>query len=248
MKEDKPIFFVIFRLMRLFLILLTFVSLLACSITQPRSQAEKIVDAAIIAHGGLEHWQSLQEMKFRKKTWLYRSDNSLEKYSDEVHTLRTGATLEGSIKPYDTKNNDYSISFANGKGVKNTNEGAVDGTKAFLASHFVVNQPFKLLDPGLKLTYLGIDTLAGKESVDVIKAEYGAEDDDTWWFYFDRENSVLLATLIYHAPTYAFVVNENIELIDGILWNTKRTTYRTDSLRNIEYIRAKFEYSEISAF
>jgi hypothetical protein len=248
LKEDKPIYFVIFRLMRLLLILLTYVSLIACSITQPRSQAEKIVDAAIIAHGGLEHWQSLHEMKFRKKTWLYRSDNSLEKHSDEIHTIRTGTTLEGTIEPYDTKNNDYSISFANGKGVKNTNQGTVDGTKAFLASHFVVNQPFKLLDPGLKLTYLGIDTLADKEPVDVIKAEYGAEDDDTWWFYFDRENNVLLATLIYHAPTYAFVVNENIELIDGILWNTKRTTYRTDSLRNIEYIRAKFEYSEISAF
>ena len=64
-------------------------------------------------------------------------------------------------------------------------------------------------------------------------------------FYFDTESHVLLATLIYHAPTYAFVDNEKMEMIDGMLWNTERTTYRTDSLRNVEYVRAEFVYSEM---
>ena len=233
-------------MMKYIVYLILMLSLICCQQSTSNNPATQIVKASIDAHGGLDRWQSIQEMKFRKKTWLYRSDNSLEKYSDEIHTLRTGFELEGSIIPYNPKKRDYSINFANGKGVKTTSEGTVDGTNAFLASHFVVNQPFKLLDPGIKLTYLGKDTLDGKDPVNVIKAEYGSVDDDIWWFYFDQENSVLLATLIYHAPTYAFVANENIELIDGILWNTKRTTYRTDSLRNIEYIRAKFEYSEIN--
>ena len=99
-----------------------------------------------------------------------------------------------------------------------------------------------MLDPGIELTYLGVDTLDNREPVDVVKAYYGSKEDDIWWFYFDQENHVLLATLIYHAPTYAFVVNEEIVEVDGFLWNTRRTTYRTDSQRNIKFIRAKFEY------
>ena len=219
--------------------------LFACELDKPKTEAERIVEASIHAHGGLAYWKSLETIQFRKKTWLYHEDNSLEKYSDELHTLHQKDTLFGQIASYDQSAQNYKVQFANGKGEKISNGKSSDGTNAFLASHFVVNQPFKILDPGVELSYLGVDTLDGRQAVDVVKAFYGDKDDDVWWFYFDQVNHVLLATLIYHAPTYAFVVNEEIQEVDGLLWNTRRTTYRTDSLRNIQYIRAKFEYSEI---
>jgi len=194
----------------------------------------------------LAYWESIETLQFRKKTWLYNSDNSLEKYSDELHTLHQADTLNGVIRPFDTKDKSYLIQYENGIGKRFLPDTIIDGTNAFLASHFVVNQPFKILDPGVELSYLGVDTLDDRKPVEVVKAYYGEEKDDVWWFYFDQDNHVLLATLIYHAPTYAFVVNEEIQEIDGLLWNTRRTTYRTDSLRNVQYIRAKFEYGEIT--
>lgn len=220
---------------------------MACTPNMQHSMAEKIVLASIEAHGGMDTWKQIETMQFRKKTWLYKADNSLERYSDELHTIHQKDSLRGVIRPYDTSDKSYLIQYENGRGKRVTTNKQTDGTNAFLASHFVVNQPFKILDPEAELSYVGKDTLDGRRPVEVVKTQYKKEGADTWWYYFDAESHILLATLIYHAPTYAFVVNEKIEEINGILWNTRRTTYRTDSLRNVQFIRAKFEYSEISS-
>ena len=192
----------------------------------------------------MEHWQNLETLKFKKKTVLYNADGSIERSSLERHTLHQKDTLHGQIVSIDP-NQKYTTRFSDMEGQKIMADTVLDGTNAFLSSHFVVNQPFKMLDPGVELSYLGVDTLANGKVVDVVKAYYGSEEDDVWWFYFDTESHVLLATLIYHSPTYAFVDNEKMEMIDGMLWNTERTTYRTDSLRNVEYVRAEFVYSEM---
>ncbi len=206
-------------------------------------KALAVVNQSIEAHGGLDHWKNIETLKFRKETKLFLADGSIEKDVNEIHTLHQKDTLHGSIVNLDTiAANKYTTTFADGKGIKKMNSGTTDGTNAFLSSHFVVNQPFKLLDPGVQLSYLGRDTLANSKIVDVVKAYYGDPSDDVWWFYFDIQSHVVLSTLIYHAPTYAYVDNEVIEEVDGILWNLKRTTYRTDSLRNIEFVRAKFVY------
>lgn len=231
--------------MKYWAILLSLIILSTCTNEKGSTdKARKIVDIAIEAHGGMEHWQNLETLKFKKKTVLYNADGSIERSSLERHTLHQRDTLHGEIVSIDPDKK-YTTRFSDMKGLKVMPDTTVDGTNAFLSSHFVVNQPFKMLDPGVELSYLGLDTLANDKVVDVVKAFYGAEEDDVWWFYFDMESHVLLATLIYHAPTYAFVDNEKIEKIDGMLWNTERTTYRTDADRNVEYVRAEFVYSEI---
>ena len=231
--------------MKYWAILISLIALVSCaSESTTKDKARHIVDLSIEAHGGMEHWQNLKTLKFKKNTVLYNADGSVERSSLERHTLHQRDTLHGEIVSIDP-NQKYTTRFADGKGEKVMADTIVDGTNAFLSSHFVVNQPFKMLDPGVDLSYLGLDTLANGKVVDVVKAFYGSKEDDVWWFYFDVEGHVLLATLIYHAPTYAFVDNEKIEMIDGMLWNTERTTYRTDSKRNVEFVRAEFVYSEI---
>lgn len=231
--------------MKYWVLLITLIALVSCGADQiDTSKAKQIVDLAIEAHGGMEHWKNLETLQFTKKTVLYHADGSIERSSLERHTLHQRDTLHGQIVSIDPAQK-YTTRFADGKGQKVMADTTVDGTNAFLSSHFVVNQPFKMLDAGVELSYLGLDTLANAKVVDVVKAFYGTEEEDVWWFYFDVESHVLLATLIYHAPTYAFVDNEKIEMIDGLLWNTERTTYRTDSLRNVEFVRAEFVYSEI---
>jgi len=229
----------------LIIFILVLLILASCQSVRSEDKADQIVQSAITAHGGMDYWKSIKTLRFRKKTILLRADGSIEKDLDEIHELHQKDTLYGHIHPVDTSEN-YSIEFANGIGKRITSTDTTDATAAFLASHFVVNQPFKLLDPNVKITYEGKDTLENSSVVEVIKAYYGSPDDDVWWFYFDEKTYRVLATLIYHAPTYAYVVNDKIEEIDGLLWNTKRTTYRTDSLRNIQFVRAKFEYEVYS--
>lgn len=230
--------------MRSYYYLLFATCLISCAESGADSKAMQIVEAAIEAHGGWMHWKNLETLSFSKETVLYLSDGSVERHNQERHTLHQRDTLHGQIVSTDP-DQAYEIRFADHKGEKHSPDTIVDGTNAFLSSHFVVNQPYKLKDPGLDLSYLGIDTLSEGKVVDVVKAYYGTEEEDVWWFYFDVDTHVLLATLIYHAPTYAFVVNEKIEEFDGMLWNTKRTTYRTDSLRNVQFVRATFVYSDI---
>ncbi len=233
--------------MKYWTILISLVLFASCTVEHaknPNHKARQIVNLSIEAHGGMDYWKNLETLKFKKKTILYNADGSIERSSIERHTLHQKDTLYGEILSLDP-NQQYTTRFADKKGQKITPDTILDGTNSFLSSHFVVNQPFKMLDPGVELTYIGIDTLANGKAVDVVKAYYGSEEDDVWWFYFDTESHVLLATLIYHAPTYAFVDNEKMEMIDGMLWNTERTTYRTDSLRNVEYVRAEFVYSEM---
>jgi len=236
--------FPILGIMKYWVCIFSLVALVSCIDNSPEGKANQIVKAAIKAHGGMEHWENLETLSFQKKTVLYKADGSIERSSDEIHTLHQKDTLYGQIVSIDP-NNVYVTIFSDGKGKKAIDDVFMDGTGAFLSSHFVVNQPFKMLDPGVELTYLGLDTLATGKVVDVVKAYYGSEEDDVWWFYFDIDSHILLGTLIYHAPTYAFVDNEKIEMIDGMLWNTERTTYRTDSLRNVEFVRAEFLYSDI---
>lgn len=226
-----------------YLLFLFILVLASCNGLPADNKALKIVHESIEAHGGFEYWKSIDRIKFRKETKLFLEDGTIEKDVIEIHTLNQRDTLFGNIVNTDSiSENKYEIKFADGVGEKISNAGTTDGTNSFLSSHFVVNQPFKLLDPGVSLNYEGQDTLASGKVVDVVKAYYGDPNDDIWWFYFDQKSHIVLATLIYHSPTYAFVDNEVIEKVDGILWNLKRTTYRTDSLRNIEYVRAKFVY------
>lgn len=232
---------------------LTCILLFACNSGIPKNKAIEIVHRSIEEHGGMDHWKNIESIRFRKETSLFNADGTLEKESDEIHTLYQRDTLHGYITSIDSTlypglekavdpSASYIIKFADGVGMKINKDTVVNATNAFLASHFVINQPFKLLDPDIELSYEGIDTLSSGKIVDVVKAYYGDPKDDIWWFYFDKENHRIVANLIYHDPTYALVVNEETIEKQGFLWNTKRTTYRTDSLRNIEYVRAKFNY------
>ena len=84
----------------------------------------------------------------------------------------------------------------------------------------------------------------------MIEASYNSEQndnhstDDLWWYFFDARDGSYLASMVYHPPTYALI--ENTKYTDDlpIRFNTYRESYRVDSLRNKEYLRGVFYYSD----
>ena len=78
---------------------------------------------------------------------------------------------------------------------------------------FVIDVPFKMMDKGVVLSYEGVDTLEDGQRVEVIKAIYNADKNDhhtksdTWWYYFDADSGAYSGSMVYHAPTYAYIEN-----------------------------------------
>ncbi len=103
--------------------------------------------------------------------------------------------------------------------------------------------PFKLLDPGVKLSYRGIVTLPNGKEVHTIFADYEGEED--WEYFFDKKTGDFVANMVDHGDYFALIYNEKFTTSGGLRFYAYRTSYRVDSLRNILYRRGEFFYDEI---
>ncbi len=110
--------------------------------------------------------------------------------------------------------------------------------------------PFKLLDAGTVLTASGSVILRSGQQAHAIKANYNPEKNsnhsttEEWIYYFDENTAAFLGSLVFHSPTYAYI--ENLKFTDHlpIKLPLHRKSYRTNRHREIEYLRAEFQYSE----
>ena len=85
---------------------------------------------------------------------------------------------------------------------------------------------------------------------DVINAVYDPENikthstSDIWWFYFDTKTGYFLGSKVFHSPTYALIHNMKFSNDNSLKFPSRRKSYRTDSLGNIQFLRAEFWYSK----
>lgn len=120
--------------------------------------------------------------------------------------------------------------------------------KAVNTATYVVSMPFKLLDPGAVIRYLGEDKLADGRPVDVIEVAYNTDQhenhstSDVWRYYFDRPDRKIVANWVDAGDHYSLVENLTYERVGGILFNKKRQSFRVDSLGNKLYLRADYAY------
>lgn len=243
------------------LLFLFFIIFLACDSNLPnqikdpelRDVLTKIIDRA----GGIEAYNSLDSLSFVKRTVLYHSVDSLENdYTQQIKFIFK-PQLSGSITWSDSIDV-YRINYANNRSTKSVN-GIDSGEKeeglrqTVMSSYFTLFIPFKLLDPGVKLKYLGKEEFSAR-NVHVIKADFDPSKhdnhstSDSWWIYFDSETYEMLGYLVYHAPTYALVVNRSKADQSPINFDSKRETYRVDSLKNKQFLRAEFEYTQFKVY
>lgn len=216
-------------------------------------QVRSILQKGISASGGLDNWKNGKAYTFNKETFLYLDNDSIEVHNNQIVTIKNHPSLEGTIQwnnPSDTV--DTKIIYSDDKAVKYIDNQPQDEASnsaarlAFLGSHIVMNLPFKLLDPGVDLTYGGQITMFDK-TVEVLVADYNKDQpnhDKThrWWHYFDSDTYEYIGYKVYHPPTFALVENRASTVHNGISYSTDRITWRVDSLDQKEFIRAKFNY------
>lgn len=211
----------------------------------------EILKSAIDVSGTIDVWRGLEEIRYQKHSVLYLSDGSEESNVIQQHVYRMAPAFEADItwekdgdRHYLQYTSKSTRKFVNDT-LQEANEEAL--RQSVMSAIYVLGMPFKLLDEGVSLTYEGVTDFEGF-SAHAIEARYSSDEnenhstDDLWWYYFDAENANFLGAMVYHAPTYALIRNLEFDQTTPIKFHKHRKSYRTDSLRNKEYLRAQFWY------
>lgn len=211
-------------------------------ITDP--DARSILAAAIDHAGGLERWDSIKRLRYTKDFSLLFASGDTERSYSQIHDYRYDPVLLDivSIENGDT----IRTVLENGSYSRTVNDSLITMDQSTLeqavnTSTYVVSMPFKLLEPGTELKYLGEKELEDGRMVDVLEVGYGS-DSDTWRYYFDRPERKIVANWVQTSDHYSLVENLTFERVGGILFNKERKSYRVDSLGNKLYLRAEYLY------
>ena len=223
----------------------------------PDAQARELLRKAIDRAGGLNRWNSIKTLRFKKYFALYEESGAIENKALQIHEYVFRPEEQINIE-WEKDGVGQKMVFENGRVVK-TIDGQPDTTidqrstiNNVLSATFVISIPFKLLDQGVELSYAGPDTLEDGQVVEVIKAVYDpAEHEnhstpDVWHHYFSGDDYRQVGYLVQHADHFSYVRNLSFNTVDSFLFPKERKSYRVDSLRNILYLRAYYDYSDYS--
>lgn len=238
--------------MRLFYLLLI-CCLFASACKEAPLDAETIVQKAYEAHGGKQTWDNLPSLHYEKQSTVYNADGSTRIQTLQQHHYEMGAEFWAVIH-WIANDQEHEIRYTDAGAQKWVDGERIEDEKveasayeSVNAARYTVSQPFKLSDPGVVLTYEGEDTLEEGERVHVIKASYSTENEnhtknDEWWYYFDVNSFLCLATMVYHGETYSYIKNLEYDRSTDIVFNYHRKGYAVDSERNVLYHQSEYFY------
>lgn len=212
------------------------------------SKAEEIVLKSIEKHGGISDWENLKSISYNKITVLFDSTGAQESGMVQRHMYTLKPELEATIR-WIEKGDSIKIVYKNNTASKFVN-GTIDSNADNAAKNtvdaamYVLFQPFKLMDEGTKLKYMGIDSLDGK-AVYMVKPVYSGQQpgDDEWLFYFDVATHELIANLVNHNGRRSFIKNLAFDPTISLYLHQHRKSYFVDSALNIQYLRAEYFYT-----
>jgi len=215
-------------------------------------KAKTLLQKGIAAAGGLENWNNIKTLQFKKDYELFLEDGSVEKGAKQFHEYNfPSKKIKIESKEGETQKD---LIFENGKAIQKINGELNSKAKqeslmnSIYTSTFVIEIPFKFLDPGAEISYAGLDTLETGEPVEVLRVDYNPgkynnlTTEDTWWLYFDQKDFKLHGYMVKHKDHHSYVKNLTTTTENGFIFPTHRKSYRVDTDRNILYLRAEYFY------
>ena len=214
-------------------------------------KADTIVRRSIEKHGGLNNWENLKSISYRKTIILFDSLGAEESRITRKHRYQLTPDIQATIE-WISNNDRIRIVYENGAASRyvNTIEVLEQNSKeaaknTVMSSFYVLFQPFKLLDEGTSLEYAGEEVWDDRE-VEVVRPVYpGAKkSDDEWWYYFDKKSHLLVATKVKHNDHYSMIKNLSYDDFTPLLFNHHRKSYFVDDEGIIQYLRAEYFYED----
>ena len=202
------------------------------------------------------NFQKIDSIFYTKRTVLYDSLKNVESDVTQFHKYQLNPTLEMSIS-WENAGEQHHILFKNNKTEKWVNEKLVDADEAALyrtcmSANYVLFMPFKLLDEGVNLDYLGIKKLPNGKEVHVISAKYDTSQNDNhstnddWEYYFEKDSYDFVANMVDHRDYFALIYNNEYSESGGIRFNAYRPSFRVDKELNHLWQRGEFYYSDFA--
>ncbi len=216
-------------------------------------RAREIIDQSIATHGGLDRWEKIKRFEYDKSMTLYLENGEVESQVDQSHTYQYGdeEVFRVHWKDGSDQHDLYGRRGAYSKSVNQVMDENADPEKlknSLFSSTYVIGIPFKLLDPGPAITYVGTEQIWTGETCDVIKVGYDpavAENlttADTWWYYFDQNDARVRAAKVKHLDHISGLRNISYVTENGFLLNHERESYRLGEGDSVLYLRAKYLY------
>lgn len=222
----------------------------------PENEAGEVVKKAIGFVGGWETWENKRTLSFYKNITHVDSMGNVERNQRQLHQYQLKPQFKARMTWQD-KGNDYMIinngeqakKYENGEEMTDDNSKNVAWNSSF-GSHYVVSMPFKLTDPGVILTYEGIDSITLNKRVHSLKVEYekGAGSSGgyhTWWYYFDEETYDLVANFLDYGEGYSLTTYETFKDIDSIRIHQKRFSHIANAEKEIIQKRTIYQNEEM---
>lgn len=222
----------------------------------PENEAGETVRKAIDFAGGWEIWENKTTLSFYKNITHVDSTGKVERNQRQLHQYQLQPKFKARMTWQD-KGNEYMIinngeqakKYENGKEMTDDNSKSQAWNSSF-GSHYVISMPFKLTDPGVILTYEGIDSTTLKKRVHSLKVEYekGAGSSGgfhTWWYYFDEKTYELVANFLDYGEGYSLTTYETFEELDGLRFHKKRFSHIANADKEIVQLRTIYQNEDV---
>ena len=232
-----------------------FVAVLASG--QAGDRAKTVVQRSIDHAGGWPAWMSTGTVQFRKTTTSYNADGSVKQTRVQFHryVLHPSPRMrieweENGSKTALINNGRDAWKVVNGKAATSQND-VNSARNSTFGSHYVFNMPFKLMDPGVTLTWAGNERLADGTMVDKVRVTYGPGVGDaggmhTWTYYFDSKSARLVANLLQYAPDrWDYTEYYDDRAVGALLLSTHRRGYDADAKGKRGPMQSQIWYEQI---
>jgi len=242
----------------LFILSATIVLIASCSTYKTslskieNEKVKSILVKAMDTQGGYNNWYAIKQLRFNKWYALYKEDGAEELSMSQEHNYRPAeiqmswTDKHGKIIEQKQIDNRYT-KLIDGQIDPNSTSESVKNS--ILASTFVMNIPFNLLDESAALSYEGIQEFNNQQA-HVIKAVYSPNEyahhttEDIWWHYFDTTDYSCLGYKVKHLDHISLIYNTSWYDREGFKLIDERESYRVNDQSEILWTRAKYKYSD----
>lgn len=208
---------------------------------------DQLLSKSIKAHGGIETWESIQEISYSKRTVLYDSLGTIESDQTKIHTYNFSPDFTATMT-WEQDSLNYSVISSEEKTNVFLNDSLLTDAalitkyeKEVQGAYYVYWMPYKLLDENAELQYDGLEPWNSTGMAHKLQVSY-PDAWDTWWYYFDSETFKLVGTKVYHEPTYSFIKNTKYEAQTGLSLNAESSSYRVNDNDVVQFKRADYFY------
>lgn len=221
----------------------------------PDTEAGDIVKKAIAKAGGWDNWTSKENFSFYKKITYVDSTGQIERTIKQKHTyqLKNGfkARLEWKVGEDDMliiNNGTEAKKYKNG--LELTDEKSIrEAWNSSYGSHYVIGIPYKLTDPGVSLTYEGIDSITLDRPVHSLKVDYAEGAGSSgglhqWNYYFDIDDYDLAGNYLDYGNGHSITTYEVFEQVSEHRLHNKRFSYIANDQKERVVLRTIYENEE----